>query len=900
MNEMTKINTVYIIGHTHTDIGYTDHQPTLFRRHADYLDRAVELCEATADYPAEAQFKWTCELASTVENFLRTRKPAQIDRFLKLHHEGRIAVNAMAFHWTPMLSPAAMVRSLYTARRLRHEYGMNVASAMQCDVDGVSWLWADLLPAMGIQGLTMSINTYRGARPRPELIPFWWEGPGGRRLLTFNGPHYAYGLFFYGLGSVEQAERLLPGVIQRLEARDDYPLDFLYGQVTHPALVDNGPPYAVLSHIVREWNASGRSPRLVFTTIDGFLSMLNERYANSGGETQGGGTQGGETPPLPVWRGDWADWWADGVGSSAYETAIARNTEALLPAVDLLATQAGDLDPALIEEAYRHLSLYDEHTWGSFNSIGQPYSPLTKAQWNAKAGFAYDGFGLTHELLTQGGRRLARKLTGRAPEGETWRAWTQGQAEAVAADERDRFIVINPLSWSRRFVCPVPPDGGGRAPDNILDAFWIDNYRDSYPRDISGDNPKPFKPEETPLVDMTLPAFGYQVVAPTLPALAGDARAGEGVIANRWYHVEIDPATGGLTSWFDKELGRELAGRGPWRFGQYVYELTAGSEGRRALFAGDFTQEWFGTPRRDTPFRRYGPDQVTVGPAHVDGIGVSVEVFVQAPGARSLRVRYSLPHHEKALHIDMVIDKEHVTDPESIYIMFPTALHEPTFHLDLNGVPLTPEAEQLPGSCRDWYGIQRWAEVSDDQASIVLAPIDAPLVQVGGIQTGRWLDHLDAQNATLVSWPVNNYWTTNFQAAQNGELLFRYRLTSRPAYDPAAASRFAAEQLVPPVIVRVPGAEAGRSGQFLRVEPEGVADVQIKPAADGRGLIVHAFNLTPEAQSLSLTFPSAQPTAAWVCSPIEEDGEALSLSPEGMRLQVSPRSHACARVVFIA
>ena len=305
------------------------------------------------------------------------------------------------------------------------------------------------------------------------------------------------------LGSVEQAERLLPGVIQRLEARDDYPLDFLYGQVTHPALVDNGPPYAVLSHIVREWNASGRSPRLVFTTIDGFLSMLNERYAKSGGETQGGGTQGGETPPLPGWRGDWADWWADGVGSSAYETAIARNTEALLPAVDLLATQAGDLDPALIEEAYRHLSLYDEHTWGSFNSIGQPYSPLTKAQWNAKAGFAYDGFGLTHELLTQGGRRLARKLTGRAPEGETWRAWTQGQAEAVAADERDRFIVINPLSWSRRFVCPVPPDGGGRAPDNILDAFWIDNYRDSYPRDISGDNPKPFKPEETPLVDMT-------------------------------------------------------------------------------------------------------------------------------------------------------------------------------------------------------------------------------------------------------------------------------------------------------------------------------------------------------------------------------------------------------------
>ncbi len=895
---MTKINTVYIIGHTHTDIGYTDHQPTLFRRHADYLDRAVELCEATASYPPEAQFKWTCELASTVEYFLQTRSSSQIDRFLRLHHQGRIAVNAMAFHWTPMLSPAAMVRSLYTARRLRHDYGMRVVSAMQCDVDGVSWLWADLLPAMGVQGLTMSINTYRGARPRPELIPFWWEGPGGRRLLTFNGPHYAYGLFFYGLGSVQQAEKVLPGVIERLNARDDYPLDFLYGQVTHPALVDNGPPYSALADIIQTWNASGQGPRMVFTTIDGFLSMLNERYAAPSGESLGVESLGEETSPLPVWRGDWADWWADGVGSSAYETAISRTTEALLPAVDLLATQIGDLDPALIEEAYRHLSLYDEHTWGSFNSIGQPYSPLTKAQWNAKAGFAYDGFGLTHELLTQGGRRLARKLTGQAPEGETWRAWTQGQAEAGLSEERDTFLVVNPLSWRRRLVCPVPPDGGGRAPDNILDAFWTDNYRDSYPRDISHDAPKPFRPEETPLLYLTLPAFGYQVIAPSYASLPAGARSGEAAISNQWYQIEVDPVTGGLTRWYDKALDRELAGRGPWRFGQYVYELTASAEGRRALFAGDFTQEWFGTPRRDTPFRRYGPDRVTIGPAQVDGIGVSVEVFVQAAGARSLRVRYTLPHHEKALHIDMVIDKEHITDPESVYIMFPTALQNPAFHLDLNGVPLTPEAEQLPGSCRDWYGIQRWAEVSDAQASIVLAPIDAPLVQVGGIQTGRWLDHLDAHDATLVSWPVNNYWTTNFQASQGGELLFRYRLTSMPAYDPAAAGRFAAGQLVPPIIIRVPGANTGTSGQFLSVEPEGVADVQIKSAADGRGLIVHAFNLTHEVQSLGLAFAAGQPVGAWGCSPIEEDGEALTITAEGVRLQAPPRSHACARIVF--
>ena len=114
----------------------------------------------------------------------------------------------------------------------------------------------------------------------------------------------------------------------------------------------------------------------------------------------------------------------------------------------------------------------------------------------------------------------------------------------------------------------------------------------------------------------------------------------------------------------------------------------------------------------------------------------------------------------------------------------------------------------------------------------------------------------------------------------------------------AAASRFAAEQLVPPIIVCVPGAEAGEMGHFLRVEPEGVADVQIKSAADGRGLIVHTFNLTYEAQSLRLAFAAGQPVGAWACSPIEEDGEALPISPDGMVVQAPPRSHACARIVF--
>ena len=169
---MPKIKRIYLISHTHTDIGYTDHQDTVFRQHLEFIDQAIELGEATADYPEEARYKWTCEVTSFVERYFHSRPAKQIDRFLELHRRGQMAVAGMQYHWTPLLSTAAMLRSLMPVARLRQDYGLEIGTAMQCDVNGVSWLWADLLPAIGINTLTMSINMHRGRRPRagPERL----------------------------------------------------------------------------------------------------------------------------------------------------------------------------------------------------------------------------------------------------------------------------------------------------------------------------------------------------------------------------------------------------------------------------------------------------------------------------------------------------------------------------------------------------------------------------------------------------------------------------------------------------------------------------------------------------------------------------------------------------------
>ena len=68
--------------------------------------------------------------------------------------------------------------------------------------------------------------------------------------------------------------------------------------------------------------------------------------------------------------------------------------------------------------------------------------------------------------------------------------------------------------------------------------------------------------------------------------------------------------------------------------------------------------------------------------------------------------------------------------------------------------------------------------------------------------------------------------------------------------------------------------------------------------ADGRGLIVHAYNLGEAAIEQRLEFPGFALKSAFACDPIEVDGAALSVVDGGFTMRVPPRSVACARVIF--
>ena len=67
---------VYLLPHSHVDIGYTHTQPEVMQRQWDNIDKALELCAKTADYPPEARFKWNAEVLWAMDGYLR-QAPAE-------------------------------------------------------------------------------------------------------------------------------------------------------------------------------------------------------------------------------------------------------------------------------------------------------------------------------------------------------------------------------------------------------------------------------------------------------------------------------------------------------------------------------------------------------------------------------------------------------------------------------------------------------------------------------------------------------------------------------------------------------------------------------------------------------------------------------------------------------
>jgi hypothetical protein len=862
--------TVDLVQHAHTDIGYSRPQTEILAEHIRFIDTALDLCDKTDNEPDDAKFRWTCEGSWAVREFLRTRPPAQVERLRARANEGRIEATAMFLNMSELMDEPGYASFLEPIAELRAA-GLPVTTAMQDDVNGIAWSLADAFPKLGIKYLVMGQHGHRALVPFTMPTAFWWESPGGwaagggehaARTLAYRADHYHTGNFWeVHTGRVERVEDELLRYLVRLE-KSNYPFDHV--AVQHSGYhTDNSPPSSAASQLVREWNKRYAWPHLRCALAREFPEWVEKNHA-------------ADIATLPL---AWTDWWTDGFGSAARESAVARVTQGKLVADEgLLAMQTlaglSTTNTLRSDAASIHddLNFWAEHTLGDSESVRQPLAEQTQVQWNAKAAYAW--------TAAKNEASLGEAALGR-------------MRGLVQPTDVPTLLVVNTLGFPRSGLIEINAD------QEILsqDGKWriVDDKGESLPvRKLS----TRMDGSVWAIWASDVPAFGwreYRIVPPGAASDAPKPAASQkgNKLENKWFAITVDPKTGAISGLIDKDTSKEIVDqKSEYQLGQVIHE----SLGNREQLEGFMLDSFSRSKMSDAAI-----EGITEGPIW-DAIAVHGEIpGCQGPGGVRCEVR--LFKTERRIELHYTIQKRRVVEPEAIYVAFPCVGNaaekgDARVVFETIGATVALATDILPGAASDWEAAQtftavQWPGDGSVGRQFVLSTTEIPLVQIGGINLGKFQRRMKLDKPHIFSWVMNNYWTTNFCASQEGEFKFTYALTCEQNASRTSAARFGWSQRVPLTARLIPAAAGAakrpaESRSFLAVDAPSVLLLAARPAMSGPGIVLQLRELEGAPVEIGLSKWMINGKAATVSEvntieqPVEDNGKTMSGSQPGM------------------
>ena len=885
--------TVYLVPHEHLDVGYSDFQTKLAELHSRVVDEALEL---TREHP---EFRFSLDGYWQARQFLEGRSEDEKRKFETAVRERRIFVPAQhSVMLTGMGTAETLLRSFYASHKFNREYGGPWDYANITDVPSYTWSYASILAAAGIKYFSAAANADRG----PTLMlgdlhrrsPFWWEGPDGSRVLVWYARHYhQIGSEFGFPPKVATGYEGLQTFL-RVYDRPDYAPGAV---LLHGSQWENTSLYPQQASLVGQWDSMFAYPRLAYAGFGEALAKIADEAKDR----------------IPVVRGDGGPYWEDGVASDAAGAALERENERRAVSAEKLSTIASLIDRrfspprAALEEMWDSIFLMNEHTWGWGRSVTEPHSEDSERE------LAY--------------KRLRARVARDQIDYVLDRAMTAiaGQIETPPR----ALVVFNTLNWRR--------DG------------WVefDLQKTRELVDLETQTVVPFEVlQDEPAYQRIrflargVPAVGYKTyevrdkpaAAPSVPVAAATptpaAAAGKtdttgqtptsssapppaasssaavspppqaDTIENNFYRITLDPASGAIKSIYDKQLGRELVdASSQYRFGQYVY-----------VTGGD------GFPNQLLTYRKTSPVARLETHASAGGRIVSVE---KTPTGAVARLESSGPHtprvgtevvlfdDAKKIEINCRVSKGEAYRKEGIYFAFPVAVGEPQFNFDVQSAVVNPARDMTPGAGLEWFSSQNWASVGGGGLAVGLVNRDSFLWTFGDIVRGTWPKEFGRRAPVLFSYVMNNYWNTNYVAAQGGEFTFRYVLTSAPALDRAALARLGWEETTPlertlvksqdqtyPAKKSLPAARSS----FLGVDNPSVLLSAWKTAEEGGGTVMRFIELGGALEAVRVGGPLVNSASGEVCNAVEECDRVVASGADGLSFEVRPRQIFTLRV----
>jgi alpha-mannosidase len=789
---------IWLLPHSHVDIGYSDPQAVVEKNHWRYFEEAIELARRTENYPPGARFKWNVEVLWAVETYLRQATPGQRDAFLEAVKKGWIGLQALlANELTGICHPEELYHLTEFARLLSRRYGLAIDSAMITDIPSYTWSLVPALAQSGVKYFSSGPNYMPNLPDSGDRIghafknwrdrPFYWVSPSAKEKVLFwmAGRGYSW---FHGLnmGSLSFEKRQPIFDYLRELADSGYPYDMV--QVRYTTGGDNGPPDPNLSDFVKKWNEEYESPKFVIATSREMFEEFERRYGNR----------------LPSVRGDFTPYWEDGAASTALETAMNRaSANRLLQAETLWAM----FDPAncpapAFYEAWRQVVLFDEHTWGAADSVSDPDGENAKIQWAYKRSFALEGRQRSEGLLAA-----------------ALKAGKKGEPA------REVILVANTNSWEISDVVMVPAER----------SLAGDLVEDEQGRPVPSQR---LSNGEMAVQALCIPPFGAKkyTVLPGRALCRGDAAAGPRKLANGRLSIAVNPRSGAVSNLTWKS-SREIE-----------FANAAGDLGLNAYLY---------VPGRD-PQKAQGVHQAKISVKEPGPLVASLLVESDAPGCAGLKRELRVYSGLDRLDLIDQLDKKGVREKESVHIAFPFAVAGGTIRVDLGWGTIRPEADQIPGSCKDFFCAQNAVDISNADYGVTWVSLDAPLAEIGRmtdetiVEKGvrSWRKEFDPSQ-TIYSYAMNNYWHTNYKADQPGPVTLRYSLRPHEGNDPAEITKFGMERARPLIVA--PAKENFSAPMApLALNPGVVVVTSLKPSADGKAWIARVYN--PSARPADVVF----------------------------------------------
>lgn len=765
--EPAVIQRVDLVHMTHTDIGFTDHPAVTRELQKRFLDIAIDAVLADDNEIPGSQFCWTAETTLAVDDWWKAADPARREEFLRAVDTGRLEVAALAMNQTPLLSAAQWRTMLHWLPEHLWERAQPQV-AIQNDVNGMPRAGAVAMLDRGVPFLWMGINVTNGGSPRPQPSAFWWKMPDGRRLFVWLGEHYARGYYYFhpaswrrgpvpeatdtryrparpgdffrgDEASVRAAHAHLRNKLKALEGRGyDYPSLVL--SITNEWRMDNDPPFPPLADFVACWNRLELEPELRLTTAARALQDLREAIGDR----------------IPEFRGEWTDWWANGSASGPREVSASRRAKRLVRAALSPAWgPVGDRAAVAADGIRRSLCLFDEHTWGSADSVALPHAIDTWGQYNAKSRHAYHGLAMAKLLLA---RRARSAIYAQPPgfyvvntTGDRWSGWVEFPATCLRENARSLVeqntgtrTALEVRPGFGQFVRPASPEQltyentAETCPDNLPGRavrFWVSDLEAHQARryDLSAEQADPSGTAQA--ADVETDDRGWPVRA-TWPGMPGPL--------------------------FNGELG-ELVG--------------VGLEG--------FSARWNAAAARRNTAKQAETMPITLAqPAENARVERNAHTTLFAQRLSHPRLlwatrRVELFHHEPRARVEVRFHRKSSELPEWFFIGFSVSPDETLPETSCGGMAFRPFVDQLAGTCRDYFGIDSWVSYPADQGSRIWVSHDAPLVRFGQPRLQWNTASVPERPGRVYAMVFDNTWFTNFVGDSHGVFAFRFDLAWR-------------------------------------------------------------------------------------------------------------------------